>query len=125
MTERTVPIAAQDGERTKRIARFKCSFEADVATIKSDLTQWLDEHVSNSTASTTALLETAFDRYLAERTTAVSDLSSAAADITDMVQAILRRAVQRQRAALYVRASRTSRAFATLINDEELANRLT
>jgi hypothetical protein len=105
--------------------RFKRSFEAHVATIKGSLAQWLYEHRSDSTATRIALLEIVFDGYLAERSTATSDLASAAAEATDIVQAVLRRAVQRRRAALHISASRTSRSSAIPINDEEVANRLT
>jgi hypothetical protein len=92
----------------KSAARSKRRFEARVAEFKRDLAERLDANPSHDTAIRIALLETALDRYLAERTSAASDLVSAAADATDMIQAILRRAVQRRRAALRLSASRAS-----------------
>jgi hypothetical protein len=114
-----------DGEVEASMLRFKRSFEAHVATIKGSLAQWLCEHRSDSTATRIALLEIVFDGYLFERTTATSDLASAVAEATDIVQAVLRGAVQRRRAALHMSASRTSQSSAIPINDEEVANRLT
>jgi hypothetical protein len=92
---------------------------------KQNLAQWLDGNPSNTRATGIALLETALDRYLAERTSEASDLATAAADATDMVQAVLRRAVRRRRLAHDLKASRRSRASVIPITDQELANRLT
>ncbi len=92
---------------------------------KQNLAQWLDGNPSNTRATGIALLETTLDRYLAERTSEASDLATAAADATDMVQAVLRRAVRRRRLALHLKASRRSRASVIQITDQELANRLT
>jgi hypothetical protein len=125
MTESTPLIPARDAGLTDTVVRFKRTFEADITAIKRDLAQWLDAHPSNSTATPIALLETALDCYLAGRTSETSDLTTAAADATDMVQAVLRRAVQRRRLALHLKASRRPRASAIPITDEELANRLT
>jgi hypothetical protein len=122
MTKKTPPPLRVDGELAESTARSKRRFEARVAEFKRDLAEWLDANPSHDAAIRIALLETALDRYLAERTSASSDLSSAAADATDMIQAILRRAVQRRRAALRFRASRASDIPAS---DEELADRLT
>jgi hypothetical protein len=103
MTKKTGPMPAPpDRKLEKRMARFKDSFEAHVRTIKESLAQWLYEHRPDITATRIALLEIVFDGYLAERTTATSDLASAAAEATDIVQAVLRRAVQRRRAALHI-----------------------
>jgi hypothetical protein len=85
MTESTPPIPARDDELTENVVRFKRTFEGDVTTIKRNLAQWLDANPSNSTATRIALLETAFDGYLAERTSEASDLGTAAADATDIV----------------------------------------
>jgi hypothetical protein len=125
MTEKPTPPLPFDGELAESTAGSKRRFEARVAEFKRDLAEWLDANPSHDTAIRIALLETALDRYLAERTSAASDLASAAADATDMIQAILRRAVQRRRAALRFSASRTSRASGIPASDEELANRLT
>lgn len=105
------------------LANFKHSFETSIAAIKRDLAQWLDQRRADTTAATTALIETAFDQYLAARTNTVSDVAPAAADAHDMVQPILRRAVQRRRVTLHKAASRTKPAVP--LNDEECANRLT
>ena len=103
MTKRRVITPALDGELAERIATYKRTFDADVAAVKRGLAQWLDAHPSNSTATPIALLETAFDRTLAERTTVEFDLASAAADLRDMVQAVLRCAVLKRRATLQMR----------------------
>jgi len=113
------------GQVDESMLRFKRSFEAHVATIKGSLAQWLSEHRSDSTAARIALLETAFDGCLAERASRTSDFASAAAEATDMVQAVLRRAVQRRRAALRISESRKSRPSGIPVNDEEVAKRLT
>jgi hypothetical protein len=122
MTEKTTMSLGLDGELAESTARSKRRFEARVAEFKRDLAEWLDANPSHDTAIRIELLETALDRYLAERTSASTDLATAAADATDMIQAILRRAVQRRRAVLRFRASRASDIPAS---DEELADRLT
>jgi iron-sulfur cluster repair protein YtfE (RIC family) len=125
MTETPVITPALDGELAERVATYKRTFEADVAAVKRALAQWLDAHPSNSTATPIALLETAFDRYLAERTSAESDLASAAADATDLVQAVLRRVVQKRREILQRIIPAITRAKAVPADDEECAKRLT
>jgi hypothetical protein len=124
MIEGPVIAPARDGELADRIARYKRTFEADVAAVKRGLAQWLDAHPSNSTATPIALLETAIDRTLVERTTEVSDLAVAAADVTDMIQAVLRRAVQKRRATLQMKAAAITHAAADPAGNEECANRL-
>jgi enoyl-CoA hydratase/carnithine racemase len=105
--------------------RFKRSFEAHVATITGSLAQSLEEHHGDHAAKRIALLETAIDGYLAERTRAATDLTSAAADATDMVQAVLRRAVQKRRAALRMSMAAIPPASANPADNEESANRPT
>ena len=119
MTERPVITPALDCELAQRIARYKRTFDADVAAVKRGLAQWLDAHPSNRTATPIALLETAIDRTLAERTTEVSDLA-AAADVTDMIQAVLRRAVHKRRATLQMKAAAIIRAAVVLGFEQQL-----
>jgi hypothetical protein len=124
MTEPPVITPALDGELAERVATYKRTFEADVAAVKRGLAPWLDAYPSNSTATPIALLETAFDLYLAQRTSAKSDLAAAAADATDLLQAVLRRAVQKRREILQRRMPAITRAAAVPADDEECANRL-
>jgi hypothetical protein len=124
MTERPFITPALDGELAERVATYKRTFEGDVAAVKRGLAQWLDAYPSNSTATPIALLETAFDLYLAQRTSAESDLASTAADATDLVQAVLRRVVQKRREILQRRMPAITRAAAVPADDEECANRL-
>jgi hypothetical protein len=125
MTETPFITPALDDELTERIAKYKRTFEADVAAVKRGLAQWLDSHPSNSTATPIALLETAFDHYLAQRTTEESDLASAAAAAADLVQAVLRRAVQKRRVTLQRKLSAITRTRTVPADDEECAKRLT
>lgn len=119
MTETPAASPAID----EALKNFKHSFETSIAAIKRDLAQWLDQRRADTTAATTALIETAFDQYLAARTNTACDVAPAAANAHDMVQPILRRAVQRRRVTLHKTASRTKPAVP--LNDEECANRLT
>ena len=100
--------------------------DVQAAVAKRDLAQWLDQSPGprDSTVIRIALLETALDRYLAERAATESGLASAAADANDMIQAVLRRAVQRRRATLHMSRSAMTRAAADPADDEECANRL-
>jgi hypothetical protein len=102
------------------------SLETQVA-IKRDLAQWLDQTRSPAQRAATiiALLETALDQYLADRTSTATDLAPAAADATDTIQAVLRRAVRRRRAALEMDPSRLKPAPTIPISDAEWADRLT
>ena len=95
------------------------------AGMKRDLAQRLDQKrgAKDSTAIRLALLEVALDRYLAERTADLADLLPAAADATDMVQVVLRRAVQRRREEL-LDNKRPLEGTAGPADDEECANRL-
>jgi hypothetical protein len=57
------------------------SLDIQIASIKRDLAQWLNQTRSpaQSPAATIALLETALDQYLADRTGGAADLAPAAA----------------------------------------------
>jgi hypothetical protein len=67
--------------------------DAKVAEIKRDLAQWLDqiEHPADTVPTSIALLETAFDRYLA-----LHDETHA----RDLITKAFDRAVQKRRGAL-------------------------
>ena len=95
-----------------------------VARLAGDLAQWLDQNPRDSTVIRIALLETALDRYLAERAATASGPAAAAADAHDMMQAVLRRAVQRRRATLQMNTLAITRAAGDPAGDEESANRL-
>src|SRR5690348_11688315 len=97
------------------------SLETQVASVKRDLVQWLDQIrcSASGAALTIALLEIALDQYLAGRTGSAADLAPTAADALDMIQPILRRAVQRRRLALHGITREPA------INEEDLAERLT
>ena len=103
----------------------KSTVDFQVAGMKRDLAQWLDQKcgAKDSTAIRMALLEVALDRYLAERTADLADLPPAAADATDMMQVVLRRAVQRRREELQD-SKRPLEGTAGPADDEECANRL-
>jgi hypothetical protein len=107
------------------LAKLKRVIDLETAAAKRDLARWLDQmpNVKDPTVITVALLETALDRYLAERAGSSSTLSAAAADALEMIQPILRRAVQRRRAALRIHES--GRGPALPVNDEECVSRLT
>jgi hypothetical protein len=108
------------------LGKLKATIDVQAAVTKRDLAQWLDQSPGprDSTVIRIALLETALDRYLAERAATVSGLASAAADANDMMQAVLRRAVQRRRATLHMNRSAMTPAAADPAGDEECANRL-
>ena len=112
-------------ELARSLADLKHVIDLGTAAAKRDLAQWLDQmpNVKDPAVITVALLETAFDRYLAERAGTSSALSAAAADALDMVQPILRRAVQRRRAMLRMQAS--GKVPALPVNDEECVRRFT
>jgi hypothetical protein len=114
------------GELVADNATVKRGIEAKVADIKHNLAQWLDDTARSSegTAITIALLETALDQYLVEHTAAESEVASAAADALDLIQPVLRRAVQRRRVALRLNAFK-DRSLDIPINDKELSDRLT
>ncbi len=115
------PTTTPDAE----LGKLKSVIDIQVAAVKRDLAQWLDQKYGSGhrAAIQIALLETAFDRHLADRAAVPSELHAAAADALDMIQPILRHAVQRRRVVLHRTTSPTTRAIP--INDEELANRLT
>jgi hypothetical protein len=110
---------------TAEPGKRKSAIDVQIAAARRNLAQWLDQKYGSRhrAAIQIALLETAFDRHLADRATALSELHAAAADALDMIQPIIRRAVQRRRVVLHRTTSLTTRAIP--INDEELANRLT
>jgi hypothetical protein len=103
----------------------KSTVDFQVAGMKRDLAQWLDQKcgAKDSTAIRMALLEVALDRYLAERAADLADLPPVAADATDMMQVVLRRAVQRRREELQDN-KRPLEGTAGPADDEECANRL-
>jgi hypothetical protein len=105
--------------------KLKSAIDFQVAAIKRDLAQWLHQRQgpTDSTTIRIALLETALERYLAEHTNSVSDLAAAAAGVTDLVQAVLRRAVQKRRAAL--QATKPTRRATAPADDEASARLLT
>src|SRR5205814_429043 len=97
-----------------------------VAALKRDLAQWLDQKrgAKHGSAIWMTLLEVALDRYLAERTADPADLWPAAADGTDMIQVVLRRAVQRRRAELQDNRQAIEPTAPGVADDEACANRL-
>jgi hypothetical protein len=107
---------------THELAKLKSAIDFQVAVLKRDLAQWLEQRPEprDSTVIRIALLETALDRYLAERAADIADLPPVAADASDMLQAVLRRAVQRRRASLQDSKPRT----ANPADDEACASRL-
>jgi hypothetical protein len=115
-----------DAKPADRLGGRKRAVDVQAAATKRDLAQWLDQNrgTGDSAATTIALMETAFDQYLAGRTQTLSDLAPAAADANDMIQAILRRAVQRRRATLRMDMSANAPAAGDPAGDEECANRL-
>jgi predicted DNA-binding ribbon-helix-helix protein len=127
MTEKATTSPAIDAEPAESFGKLKSAMDVQVASIKRDLAQWLDQRRGprDSTATIIALMETTCDHYLAARTHTASDLAPAAADASDMIQAVLRRAVQRRPVTLYMNSSGQTRARNVPINDEEWANRLT
>ena len=108
------------------LGKQKSAIDVQVAATKRDIAQWLDQKpgAKDSTVMRIALLETALDRYLAERAATASGLAAAAADAHDMMQAVLRREVQRRRATLQMNSSAMTRAAAGPAGDEECADRL-
>ena len=108
------------------LGKLKSAIDVQVAAAKRDLDQWLDQKPGprDGTVIRIALLETALDRLLAERAASASELAAAAADANDMMQAVLRRAVQKRRATLRMNRSADTRAAADPAGDEECANRL-
>jgi hypothetical protein len=117
--------AAGEDKPAESFARLKRAIDAEVAAIKRDLALWLDQRrPKDANAARFALLETAFDRYIEERTATTADLPAAAADALDMVQPVLRRAVQRRRVSLQISASKAD-AAAIPVSDVECAQRLT
>jgi hypothetical protein len=94
MSEETTTPADTDPELAENIARFKRGVEARVAEIKRDLAQWLDQTATPAdyTPVSIALLELAFERYLA--------IDDNAADVSDLVQAIFRRVVRKRKGCL-------------------------
>jgi hypothetical protein len=100
-------------ELIESLAGLRHAMDSSVAAIKGDLAHWLDQRGSeNSTAIWAALIETAFDRLLEERTAKTSDLAAAAADANDMIQPVLRRCVQRRRETLDTTTPPTARDIA-------------
>lgn len=77
----------------KNIATIKRGVEARAGEIKRELVQWLDQtrHPSESVPISIALLEIAFDRYLATHDEQ---------DARDLIDKAFRRAVQRHRGTL-------------------------
>jgi hypothetical protein len=94
MTEKTTTPPAPDAELARNIATIKRGVEARAAEIKRGLVQWLDETASpaDNTPVSIALLELAFDRYLA--------IHDDPADAFDLIQAVFRRAVRKRRGPL-------------------------
>jgi hypothetical protein len=115
----TPALSAHEPGKRKSTVDFR------VAGMKRNLAQWLDQKcgAKDSTAIRMALLEVALDRYLAERTADLADLPPVAAEATDMMQAVLRRAVQRRREELQD-SKRPLEGTAGPADDEECANRL-
>ena len=105
--------------------KLKSALDCHVADAKRDLALWLDQRPrpDDRMAVTIALLETALDRYLAERTADQADLPPAAA-ANDMMQVVLRRAVQRRRAELQDNRRAIEPTAPGVADDEECANRL-
>ena len=58
------------------LGKLKSTVDFQVAAVKRDLAQWLDQRrgAKDGSAIRMALLETALDRYLAERTADPADL---------------------------------------------------
>jgi hypothetical protein len=125
MTKPYAPASGLSPQLSESLARLKRVIDLGTAEAKRDLAQWLDQmpNVKDPAVITVALLETALDRYLAARAGTSSALSEAAADALDMIQPILRRAVQRRRAALRIHES--GRGPALPVSDEECVSRLT
>ena len=123
MTGNAAAPAGPGPELIDSFAKLKSAIDVQVAATKRDIAQWLDQKPGqkDSTVIRIALLETALDRYLAERTATAAHLPPAAADTNDIMQAVLRRAVQRRRAALQ---DNKPPAVAGPADDEECANRL-
>jgi hypothetical protein len=90
MTEKTTTTTDIDPELAKNIARFRRGVETRVAGIKRDLAHWMDETTSlaDYTPVSIALLELAFERYLA--------MDDNAADVSDLIQAVFRRVVRKR-----------------------------
>jgi hypothetical protein len=126
MTENAAAPAGLGPELIDSFAKLKTAIDVQVAATKRDLAQWLDQKPGpkDSTVIRIALLETALDRYLAERAATAPRLAAADADAHDMMQAVLRRAVQRRRATLHMNRSANTRAAGDPAGDEECANRL-
>ena len=113
MTRRTALSPDSDPRLAESFARLRHAIDLTVPAIKHDLAQWLDQRApENSRDIRLALLETAFDRFLEERSAKTSDLAAAAADALDMVQPVLRRCVQRRRESLDTTSPPTARDIA-------------
>jgi hypothetical protein len=76
-----------DLETVENMKGIKHGVEVQVGSIRRELALWLEQtrRSSQSTATTIALLETAFDHYLADHAHTGSDLGAASADAFDMI----------------------------------------